>query len=71
MNNGGVLAQQGADLPVTLPWYFGLAIVAVWVVLLAGIVGLVRRQLQQRAARRAEDERRASRSIRGGPPARR
>jgi hypothetical protein len=69
-HNVGVLAQQGLDLPLTIPWYIGVAMVAVWLALVAGAVALTRRVLRERAARR-QAESRSKRSLRGGPPARR
>ena len=42
-----------AEIPHTLPWYFGLAILAVWVTLLVLIARVGRHLLASRAERRA------------------
>lgn len=41
----------------TLPWYFGVAAVAVWAVAAVGILLLFRRRLRARAERRLEQQR--------------
>ncbi|HVL93724.1 MAG TPA: hypothetical protein VM264_10315 [Acidimicrobiales bacterium] len=40
------------DIPRALPWYFALAMFAVWVAMVAGIVVLVYLLLRARAGRR-------------------
>ena len=44
------------ELPTGLPWYFGLAIVVVWIAVVVGAVAVGRRLLQTRRARRRGDD---------------
>ena len=46
------------DLPTGLPWYFGLAIALVWVLVVALAVAVGRRLLQTRRERRLRADRR-------------
>ena len=58
-----------AEAPVhSLPWYFGVCLVAVWVAAASGFVILMRRRLRARAERRRNQQRpRGRRSSRPWP----
>ncbi|MGH9164996.1 MAG: hypothetical protein ACRDZW_05715 [Acidimicrobiales bacterium] len=43
---------SNCELPSTLPWYFSLAMLAVWAVMVAGVVVLSVALIRARSARR-------------------
>jgi hypothetical protein len=45
---------HGCDLPHGLPWYFTVAVVAAWLVVMVGVFALVRYRLRAWLVRRAE-----------------
>ena len=47
------------ELPTGLPWYFGLAIAAIWLAFVVGAVAIARHLLQARRERRRVEHRRA------------
>lgn len=52
-------ALEECELPRTLPWYFGLAIAALWVGAVAGVVLLLKRRLVSRRGERRGSEQKA------------
>ena len=53
-------AEEGLPLPQTLPWYFGLAIMAFWLVAVYGIVHIARHRFRQWRAERERSRRLAA-----------
>ena len=56
---------EECELPRTLPWYFGLAIAALWLGAVVGVVLLLKRRLVTRRGERRGGKRKAVPSAKG------